>query len=65
MPRGKRTVFTVTCTDEACRQRVGTIRLLKQQPAKNKSWKDFESVKYCKNCQMRKPMKLKEEKHSS
>lgn len=64
MPRGKKTVFTMTCTVDACNQRVGTVRLLKQQPSKNRSWKDYSFEKYCNNCQKRVPVKLKEERHS-
>ena len=61
MPRGKRTVFIVSCPD--CKRRVGTARLLKQSP-KGTTWKDFKPQKYCSGCRKRVNVKLKEERHS-
>ncbi len=60
MPRGKRTVFTVSCTD--CSQRIGSVRLHKQKDGV--SWKDFKIQKFCSTCRKRQPTKLKEERHS-
>lgn len=65
MPRGKRNVYAMFCTSDGCNRRVGTVRLLKHQPAKNRSFKDYDLSKFCSNCNARTTMKLKEEKHSS
>ena len=61
MPRGKRTVFLMSCT--VCNMRVGTVRLHKQR--EGKTWKDFKTKKFCKTCRKIEPTKQKEEKHSS
>ncbi len=61
MPRGKRTVFIESCTE--CQQRVGTVRLLKQN-SKGVGWKDFKPTKFCSVCRKKQPLKLKEERHS-
>lgn len=61
MPRGKRTVFTMSCTD--CRRRVGTVRLHRQKDGV--SWKDFKAAKFCNGCRKKQPMKMKEERHSA
>lgn len=63
MPRGKRTVYTGSCTTADCGQRIGTYRLLKQNQ-KGVAWKDFKVEKYCNNCKKRVPVKLKEERHN-
>ena len=62
MPRGKRTVFGMFCSDSG--NRVGTVRLHKQNQ-KGIGWKDFKVTKYCGVCKKRMPMKLKEERHSA
>lgn len=62
MPRGKRTVFAMFCSETS--ERIGTVRLHKQN-SKGVSWKDLKLEKYCPECKKRQPMKLKEEKHSS
>lgn len=62
MPRGKRTVFGMFCSDTG--NRVGTIRLMKQN-SKGVSWKDYKVAKYCPECMKRVPVKLKEERHSN
>jgi hypothetical protein len=64
MPRGKRTVFAVFCTD--CNRRVATKRLHKQDKL-GKGWKEHAEKfnKYCAGCRKRTKSKLKEEKHSS
>ncbi len=61
MPRGKRIVFAVFCTD--CKSRAATVRLHKQN-SKGVAWKDFAPKKYCASCKKRVDMKLKEERHS-
>lgn len=61
MPRGKRTVFIMSCTVSG--NRVGTVRLHKQK--EGVSWKDFKVEKYCPVCRKRVPVKLKEERHSA
>lgn len=60
MPRGKRTVFAMFCSN--CNMRVGTVRLHKQR--EGKTWKDFKTTKYCSTCRVKKPTKQKEERHS-
>ena len=62
MPRGKRTVFTMVCSESG--NRVGSVRLHKQN-SKGIGWKDFKRAKYCAVCRKRVAVKLKEEKHSS
>ena len=62
MPRGKRTVFIVSCSE--CNRRVGSVRLLKQN-AKGVGWKDHKPSKYCSACRKRQPGKLKEERHGT
>jgi ribosomal protein L33 len=62
MPRGKRTVFAMFCSE--CNERIGTVRLHKQN-SKGVSWKDLKLEKYCPVCKKRVPVKMKEEKHSS
>ena len=61
MPRGKRTVFSASCT--VCNLRVKTVRLHRQK--EGKSWKDFKWAKYCSDCRKRQPLKMKEERHST
>lgn len=62
MPRGKRTVFTMTCPETG--DRLGTVRLHKQN-SKGVGWKEFKVQKYSPRLRKRVPVKLKEEKHSS
>lgn len=62
MPRGKRTVFAMFCSET--NQRLGTIRLHKQN-SKGVSWKDMKLKKYCPTLRKRVDVKLKEERHSS
>ncbi|TSC58273.1 MAG: hypothetical protein Greene041619_704 [Candidatus Peregrinibacteria bacterium Greene0416_19] len=62
MPRGKRTVFALFCSESG--NRVGTIRLHRQNK-KGIGWKEFKVEKYCSVCRVRKPMKMKEERHSA
>ena len=61
MPRGKRTVFGMTCTVSG--NRVGTVRLHKQN-SKGVGWKEFKREKYSPECRKRVAVKLKEERHS-
>jgi hypothetical protein len=63
MPRGKRTVFFGTCTNDGCGQRIATIRLHKQN-SKQVGWKDHKRRKYCPGCMVHVDVKLKEERHS-
>jgi hypothetical protein len=62
MPRGKRNVFTVSCSE--CNLRVGTVRLHKQN-SKGVAWRDYKPSKFCQTCRKRQPAKLKEERHSA
>jgi hypothetical protein len=62
MPRGKRTVFAMFCTETG--DRIGTVRLHKQN-SKGVSWKDLKLKKYSARAKKRVDVKLKEEKHSS
>jgi hypothetical protein len=62
MPRGKRTVFGMYCTETG--DRIGSIRLHRQN-SKGKSWKDLKLEKFSRRVRRRVPVKLKEEKHSS
>ena len=62
MPRGKRTVFAMMCTE--CGGRIGTVRLHRQN-SKGVSWKEYKREKYCIDDRKRVAVKLKEEKHSS
>lgn len=62
MPRGKRTVFAMFCSESG--DRIGTIRLHKQN-SKGVSWKDLKLSKYSASVKKKVPVKLKEEKHSS
>jgi hypothetical protein len=69
MPRGKRTVFGLFCSDPACPhigERVGTIRLHKQDK-NGVAWKEHvaDMQKYCPTARRRVAVKAKEEKHSS
>ncbi|PIP65180.1 hypothetical protein COU77_00755 [Candidatus Peregrinibacteria bacterium CG10_big_fil_rev_8_21_14_0_10_49_16] len=64
MPRGKRTVYSMTCSTASCGRRVGTLRLHRQDK-KGKSWKEHKRVKYCPGCRKKTAMKVKEEKHSN
>ncbi len=58
MPRGKKTVYTGSCTE--CGSRIATVRILKAKKS------DFRKlVKFCSRCRAKKEVKLKEEKHSS
>lgn len=64
MPRGKRVVFGVFCTETGIR--LGTMRFHKQDKM-GKSWKEHvaDMKKYCPTLRRRVAVKLKEEKHSS
>jgi len=62
MPRGKRTVFTVSCS--ACGTRIGSVRLLKQN-SKGVTWKDYKPEKYCGTCRKHVAVKVKEERHTT
>lgn len=64
MPRGKRTVFAVFCSD--CHGRVSTVRFHKQDKM-GVGWKEHAAgmSKYCPDCRKKTVSKLKEEKHSS
>jgi len=62
MPRGKRTVFMMTC--KVSGNRIGTVSLQRQN-SRGISWKDFKREKYCPECRKKVEVKLKEEKHSS
>ena len=62
MPRGKRTVYGLFCTQD--NSRVGSVRFHRQN-SKAVAWKDNKLKKYCPTCMQRVDMKLKEEKHSS
>lgn len=63
MPRGKRTVFAVFCTETG--DRLGTVRLHKQDK-KGVGWKEHAEgmQKYSPRIRKRVPVKLKEERHS-
>lgn len=63
MPRGKRTVFTVSCSES--KNRIGSLRLHKQDK-KGKAWKEHAQklVKYCPVCKKRVKVTLKEERHA-
>ena len=61
MPRGKRTVFAMYCTES--NERLGTIRLHKQN-SKGVSWKDIKFKKYSPTHKKRVEVQLKEERHS-
>lgn len=64
MPRGKRTVFGVYCTETG--MRLSTMRFYKQDK-NGKSWKEHVAgmMKYSPRLRRRVEVKLKEEKHSS
>ncbi len=64
MPRGKRTVFGMFCSETGIR--LGTMRLHKQDK-KGKGWKEHAAKikKYSPPLRKRVSVKLKEEKHSS
>ncbi len=62
MPRGKRTVFGMFCSDSG--NRIGSVRLHRQN-SKGIGWKDFKVEKYCRVCKKRVAAKLKEERHSN
>ena len=62
MPRGKRTVFAMYCTETG--NRIGSVRLHRQN-SKGVGWKDFKVQKYCPKCRKRMAVKLKEERHSA
>lgn len=64
MPRGKRTVFTLTCPETG--DRIGTVRFHKQDK-NGKSWKEHAAKLQKYSPRIRKVVtpKLKEEKHSS
>ncbi len=69
MPRGKRTVFGIYCSDAECKHvgsRIGTVRFHKQDK-EGVSWKEHAAKlsKYCPSIRRRVTVKLKEEKHSS
>lgn len=63
MPRGKRTVFAMFCTETG--DRLGTMRFHKQK--EGKSWKDHAEglMKYSPRLRKRVTVKLKEERHSA
>lgn len=63
MPRGKRTVYAMFCSETGIR--LGTIRLHKQDKL-GKSYKEHGAKlkKYCARLKKRVPVKLKEERHS-
>ncbi|MBU0766980.1 hypothetical protein KKF55_04340 [Patescibacteria group bacterium] len=63
MPRGKRTVFAMFCTESG--NRLGTLRFHKQDK-QGKGWKEHAEglKKYCPRCMKQMAVKLKEEKHS-
>ncbi len=63
MPRGKRTVFGLFCTESG--NRVGSIRLHRQDK-KGIGWKEHveDMRKYCSECRKRVKVKVKEERHS-
>jgi ribosomal protein L33 len=64
MPRGKRTVFAVYCTE--CGKRIGSMRFHKQDK-KGKSYKEMSEkieTKYCPHCRKKVKFKMKEERHS-
>ncbi len=64
MPRGKRTVFVMTCPETGTR--LGTIRLHKQDK-NGVGWKEHvaDMQKYSPSLRKRVKVKFKEEKHSS
>lgn len=65
MPRGKRTVFAVFCTE--CSGRIGSMRFHKQDK-RGKSHKEMSEkikVKFCRSCRKRVKFKMKEERHSA
>lgn len=64
MPRGKRTVYAVFCSETG--DRLGTVRFHKQDK-QGKGWKEHAEklVKYSPRLRKRVKTKLKEEKHSS
>lgn len=64
MPRGKRTVFAVYCTESG--NRIGSMRFHKQDKM-GVGWKDHVKgmTKYCKVCRKKVDLKFKMEKHSS
>lgn len=63
MPRGKRTVFAVFCSETG--NRLGSARFHKQDK-KGRAWKEHAQklVKYCPACRKRMKVTLKEERHS-
>ncbi|MFH0769964.1 MAG: hypothetical protein V1926_01150 [Candidatus Peregrinibacteria bacterium] len=63
MPRGKRTVFAVYCSES--KNRVGSLRFHKQDK-KGKAWKEHAQglSKYCPRCKKRVKVTLKEERHA-
>lgn len=64
MPRGKRTVFALFCSESG--NRLGTMRFFKQDKL-GKSWKDHVEgmQKYCNVCRRRAKVRFKEERHSA
>lgn len=64
MPRGKRTVFALFCSD--CGSRVGSMRFHKQDK-KGKAWKEhIDGIeKFCGECRKKTKPKFKEERHSA
>lgn len=64
MPRGKRTVFAIFCSETG--DRLGSIRYHKQDK-KGVSWKEHAGklMKYSPRLRKRVAVKVKEEKHSS
>lgn len=80
MPRGKRNVYTMLCTNPKKDSfRSKDNRLTDGDSACNKrvgtvrlhnqkdgkSWRDFKVQKFCSNCRMRTTMRLKQERHQS
>jgi hypothetical protein len=64
MPRGKRTVFGVYCSETG--DRLGSVRFHKQDKM-GKAWKEHAAklMKYSPRLRKRVDVKLKEERHSS
>lgn len=64
MPRGKRTVFAMFCSETGLR--LGSIRFHRQDK-QGKGWKEHAEgfMKYCPALRKRVAVKFKEEKHSS
>jgi protein-arginine kinase activator protein McsA len=58
MPRGKKTVYSGSCSE--CGARTATVRILKAKKG------DFRKLsKFCGSCRKKTDVKIREEKHSS